>query len=38
VITIILLPEPKGKTLEESSRDAEYLSDVKGSTQGTAEK
>ncbi|MEM0141395.1 MAG: MFS transporter [Thermoplasmatales archaeon] len=29
ILTIVLLPEPKGKTLEQSSRDSEYLVDAK---------
>jgi PHS family inorganic phosphate transporter-like MFS transporter len=32
VVTITLLPEPKGKTLEESSRDATYLLDTEMTT------
>ncbi len=33
ILTIILLPEPKGKSLEESSRDSSYLEDVDAAAQ-----
>ncbi|MEM0135243.1 MAG: MFS transporter, partial [Thermoplasmatales archaeon] len=34
ILTIILLPEPRGKTLEESSRDSAYLLDLEAVTKG----
>jgi PHS family inorganic phosphate transporter-like MFS transporter len=33
ILTIVLLPEPKGKSLEESSRDSAYLEDMEAAAQ-----